>query len=210
MNLFASILAAFSSLINGGDYYEPHIVKQIQDENGNVVCQLPVIKAHEHTDDCYQIPEVNESAEDVHVHDESCYTTERGELTCQLEETEGYSHGESCYEKGELVCQLNEQEEHTHAPECYEIILICDRQEEEAHQHTDSCYEQISVLNCGMEEVVQSEVTEPETVEPELICTEPVVPEHIHEDGSLLASQLHRRDAALPQYPLPSWISYEE
>lgn len=29
--------AAFSSLINGGYYYEPHVVKQIQDENGNVI-----------------------------------------------------------------------------------------------------------------------------------------------------------------------------
>ena len=30
------MVAGFSSLINGGNYYEPHIVKQIQDENGNV------------------------------------------------------------------------------------------------------------------------------------------------------------------------------
>lgn len=29
--------AAFSSLINGGNYYEPHVVKQIQDESGKVV-----------------------------------------------------------------------------------------------------------------------------------------------------------------------------
>ncbi len=31
------MLAGFCSLINGGEYYEPYIVKQIQDENGNVV-----------------------------------------------------------------------------------------------------------------------------------------------------------------------------
>lgn len=31
------MVAGFSSLINGGNYYEPHMVKQIQDENGNVV-----------------------------------------------------------------------------------------------------------------------------------------------------------------------------
>ena len=31
------MVAAFSSLINGGNYYQPHIVKQIQDENGNVI-----------------------------------------------------------------------------------------------------------------------------------------------------------------------------
>ena len=28
--------ASFCSLINGGDYYKPHVVKQIQNENGNV------------------------------------------------------------------------------------------------------------------------------------------------------------------------------
>lgn len=31
------LAAGFSSLVNGGNYYKPHIVKQIQDENGNVI-----------------------------------------------------------------------------------------------------------------------------------------------------------------------------
>ena len=31
------VMAGFCSLINGGYYYEPHIVKQIQDESGNVI-----------------------------------------------------------------------------------------------------------------------------------------------------------------------------
>lgn len=31
------LAAGYSSLINGGNYYKPHIVKQIQDENGNVI-----------------------------------------------------------------------------------------------------------------------------------------------------------------------------
>lgn len=31
------VAAAFSSLVNGGYYYEPHVVKQIQDEDGKVV-----------------------------------------------------------------------------------------------------------------------------------------------------------------------------
>ena len=30
------LVAGFSSLINGGNYYEPHLVKAIQDDNGNV------------------------------------------------------------------------------------------------------------------------------------------------------------------------------
>ena len=31
------LASAFSSLVNGGDYYTPHIVKEIRDESGNVV-----------------------------------------------------------------------------------------------------------------------------------------------------------------------------
>ena len=31
------LASAFCSLINGGYYYEPHVVKQIQDEEGNVI-----------------------------------------------------------------------------------------------------------------------------------------------------------------------------
>ena len=31
------LATGFCSLINGGDYYEPHLVKAIQDENGNVI-----------------------------------------------------------------------------------------------------------------------------------------------------------------------------
>ena len=31
------LVSGFCSLINGGEYYEPHIVKQIQDESGNVI-----------------------------------------------------------------------------------------------------------------------------------------------------------------------------
>lgn len=38
------MITGFSSLINGGYYYEPHIVKQIQDENGTVIeTQDPVL-----------------------------------------------------------------------------------------------------------------------------------------------------------------------
>lgn len=31
------MIAAYCSLINGGNYYQPYVVKQIQDENGNVI-----------------------------------------------------------------------------------------------------------------------------------------------------------------------------
>lgn len=39
------LASGFSSLINGGNYYEPHLVKAIQDENGNVVQSIaPVLE----------------------------------------------------------------------------------------------------------------------------------------------------------------------
>lgn len=38
------MVAGFSSLINGGNYYKPHVVKQIQDQNGNVIeNKLPIL-----------------------------------------------------------------------------------------------------------------------------------------------------------------------
>lgn len=38
------MIAAYCSLINGGNYYQPRVVKQIQDENGNVIENLePVL-----------------------------------------------------------------------------------------------------------------------------------------------------------------------
>ena len=38
------MVAGFSSLINGGNYYKPHVVRQIRDENGNVVKNInPVL-----------------------------------------------------------------------------------------------------------------------------------------------------------------------
>lgn len=41
------LMAGFCSLINGGNYYQPHIVKQIQDENGNVIENIePVLLKH--------------------------------------------------------------------------------------------------------------------------------------------------------------------
>lgn len=37
------LVASFCSLINGGNYYEPHVVKQIQDENGNVTENIDLV-----------------------------------------------------------------------------------------------------------------------------------------------------------------------
>ena len=39
------LTAAFCALINGGDYYKPHVVRQIWDENGNLIIVVKITKA---------------------------------------------------------------------------------------------------------------------------------------------------------------------
>lgn len=39
------LAASFASLVNGGNYYEPHLVKEIQDQSGNVISNMePVLQ----------------------------------------------------------------------------------------------------------------------------------------------------------------------
>lgn len=110
------------------------------DEAGILVCQLPVVKAHTHTEeDCFAPVEM----ETEHIHDDTCYTLQRGELLCQIEETPGHAHGDECYTLGELQCQLEEREGHTHTETCTEKILLCDLTVE-PHVHTDACYRQLT------------------------------------------------------------------
>ena len=137
------------------------------DENGSLVCTLPEIELHRHTDSCYTIPE-------VHTHGEACYTSERGDLICTqstepqhthtedcyqktqdlvcgMSESAGHTHGEECYdEEGNLICGQEESEGHVHGEGCYGVSrqLICGQTEEPAHQHTDECYSLNQVLTC--------------------------------------------------------------
>ncbi|MCD7848106.1 MAG: hypothetical protein LUG49_08805 [Oscillospiraceae bacterium] len=69
-----------------------------------------------------------------HIHTEDCYEYT---LICGLDESEGHTHDESCYdEEGNLICELEESEGHTHAEDCYEKTLICGLEE---HAHTVEC-----------------------------------------------------------------------
>ena len=137
------------------------------DENGSLVCTLPEIELHRHTDSCYTIPE-------VHTHGEACYTSERGDLICTqstepqhthteacyqetrdlvcgMSESTGHTHGEECYDgEGNLICGQEESQGHVHGEACYEVSrqLICGQTEEPAHQHTDECYSLNQVLTC--------------------------------------------------------------
>ena len=101
-----------------------------------------------------------------HQHDDSCF---ENNLICGLDETEGHSHTEDCYdirsqiicknkehahtgdcfdENGDLTCAL---EEHTHDSGCFreDRVLSCKKTEAEPHHHTAACYEKN--LTCGKE-----------------------------------------------------------
>ena len=118
------------------------------DENGSLVCTLPEIELHRHTDSCYTIPE-------VHTHGEACYTSERGDLICTQSTEPQHTHSEDCYqETRDLVCGMSESTGHTHGAECYdgEGNLICGQEESQGHVHGEACYEVSRQLICGQTE----------------------------------------------------------
>ena len=161
------------------------------DENGSLVCTLPEIELHRHTDSCYTIPE-------VHTHSEACYTSERGELICTqstepqhthsedcyqetrdlvcgMSESTGHTHREECYDgEGNLICGQEESQGHIHGEGCYEVSrqLICGQTEEPAHQHTDECYSLNQVLTCEKST---------EAAQPVLTCEKDEIELHTHQ-----------------------------
>ena len=161
------------------------------DENGSLVCTLPEIELHRHTDSCYTIPE-------VHTHSEACYTSERGELICTqstepqhthsedcyqetrdlvcgMSESNGHTHGAECYDgEGNLICGQEESQGHVHGEACYEVSrqLICGQTEEPAHQHTDECYSLNQVLTCDKST---------EAAQPVLTCEKDEIELHTHQ-----------------------------
>ena len=118
------------------------------DENGSLVCTLPEIELHRHTDSCYTIPE-------VHTHGEACYTSEWGDLICTQSTEPQHTHTEDCYQEArDLVCGMSESTGHTHGEECYdgEDNLICGQEESQGHVHGEACYEVSQQLTCGQTE----------------------------------------------------------
>lgn len=89
---------------------------------GELICGLEE-GGHVHNDACYTEEQqlICTSEDDGHEHAEECYKTEKI-LTCGLEETqEVHVHNEDCYCKGgEYICGLEEGEGHTHTDACYE------------------------------------------------------------------------------------------
>lgn len=166
-------------------------------EDGKLVCPLPEVKAHTHTDDCYRIPTWEESG---HTHTDECYTMTKGlscgkteteghthtdacrsqkqVLSCDTPESDGHHHGEGCYDENDsLTCTTPESSGHHHDASCYrtEETMTCGKEESEPHQHTDACYAEEKTLICTEKEgpVVKQGA-------PELACTMPEIAVHEH------------------------------
>lgn len=186
------------NLICGYADYVVHVHNEdCYDWNGNLTCQLPEVEKHEHSEECYTeeatlICGLEETA--GHQHGAECYTTQQGGLICQVPE---HTHAAECYdETGAVICGL---EEHIHEDACYEWadVLICQLAEgADGHTHTEACYEVKEILSCGKLELhthtdeCYEKINEEEELSEtnrRLVCTVPVLEEHIHtEDAGCL------------------------
>lgn len=125
-------------------------------ESGALVCSLPEVEEHEHTEACYQINDsgfiCGQEESEAHIHTDACYT-EHKELTCEEAEKESHTHTEACYSKDwETICGLEESEGHTHADGCYgeDGALSCGLEESAGHTHDETiCYNVTKSLTCG-------------------------------------------------------------
>lgn len=135
---------------------------------------------HVHTDACYTVTQTRicESTEPDHVHTEECHEAHQ-ELTC-IRDT-------GCYdENGNLACGLEETQGHTHSEDCYDTQLVCGQEETEPHTHTDSCYQVQRELVCGQEEVILHTHTEGcRDEEGNLTCGMVEIKEHVHDETCL-------------------------
>lgn len=139
---------------------------------GVLVCDLPEIRLHEHTDGCYEQPQ-------AHRHTEMCYAIGEA-LICGEDETEGHTHTEACEELAQ-VCQLTEQP-HEHGAACFTTMHNCGMEEKPAHIHGEACYEQTIV--CGQEESTESR-------EPALVCGKKEILLHAHTENCYSGDESH-------------------
>lgn len=129
------------------------------DKMGNLICMLPEIEEHVHTEECYQEQRVLSCTleEGVgHQHSDGCYGPDySSEPVCGVEETEEHIHDENCHdEDGQLICGQEENGGHTHSDSCYPKKLVCGHKEGDGgHIHSDACYSTEAILACGKNEV---------------------------------------------------------
>lgn len=110
----------------------------------HLICTLEEgIAPHVHSEECRQMQSVLSCAlqeQEGHTHSETCFDAENPDvLLCGLEEAPQHTHDETCYtEQSVLVCTVEEDlEPHVHGEACFETLLIC---EQEEHTHSLLCY----------------------------------------------------------------------
>ena len=154
--------------------YETQLVCGLEESQGHTHT------GHVHTDACYTVTQTRicESTEPDHVHTEECSEAHQ-ELTC--------TRDTGCYdENGNLACGLEETQGHTHSEDCYDTQLVCGKEETEPHTHTDSCYQVQRELVCGQEEVILHTHTEGCWDEDgNLTCGMVEIKEHVHDETCL-------------------------
>lgn len=119
-----------------GEGYADFVVHQHDDacyEEGELVCELPVIQEHRHGDSCYD---------------------KEGKLICGKDEIILHQHTSECYdESGALICGKKEVKAHQHTAECNKELrknaeLICTEAE---HQHTEECFVEDEISPLALE-----------------------------------------------------------
>lgn len=169
------------------------------DASENLICLLPEIREHSHTEDCFtQTQTLNCPL--THVHSEACQT-EQQVLSCGMEEIpahihdetctgtvtvqtctlEEHEHGEGCFEEQTYVCEIPESEEHTHSESCTgtRTVQICTL---EAHAHGEGCYEE-QTLVCEIPEGEGHAHSESCYTMQLVFCDQPTAEDHAHEEG---------------------------
>lgn len=175
-------------------------------KNGSLVCPLPEIEEHTHTEECFEtVRETICGLEESkgHVHSDSCYALTE-ELSCGLEESEGHTHTDACWLwVTDYICGQNDDPDHIHDESCLGSVkgeLICGQEEHEGHTHTEACFARETVPSCGMEEGAGAH-THDESCYAErkvCVCGCEELPVHIHGAGCFRIAT-----AAIQESPAP-------
>lgn len=193
-----------------------HDPERCYDKSGNLVCMLPEIEEHTHTDECYQTQQVLscglQEGDGGHVHSDSCYSPDlSAEPVCGIEESVGHTHDDSCFPKT-ISCGLEEGSGgHIHSDACYstEAILTCGKNEVHLHTHTEECYlhtvdqldqnqdqlladrgfdiSQMAIMEISDQAPGEENRVLASNGEPVLKCGETEVLEHVHDDSCFTA-----------------------
>ena len=97
------------------------------------ICEQ-ICTIHVHDDTCYAVPELEPV---LHSHKDTCTEAVKGDLICDLPESDEHSHSDVCYYWNQIYsCGLEEGQ-----PEAVDPVLICSEQEVTGHVHAEDCFQ---------------------------------------------------------------------